>query len=79
MKDGKQVVLYVEDDVDFRDSMRIVLESDGYTMIEAATGEEGLRKFKQESPDLVIVDLMMEEVDTGTAMIRDLKMAGCDV
>lgn len=79
MKDGKQVILYVEDDADFRDSMRIVIESGGYTMIEAASGEEGIRLFKKEQPDLVIVDLMMEEVDTGTAMIRDLKMAGCDV
>lgn len=79
MKDGKYVIQYVEDDADYRDSMRTVLEQNGYTMIEAASGEEGLRQFKAERPDLVIVDLMMEEVDTGTSMVRDLKMAGCTV
>lgn len=79
MKDGKHVIQYVEDDADFRDSMRTVLEANGYVMIEAASGEEGLRQFKSEQPDLVILDLMMEEVDTGTSMVRDLKMAGCAV
>ena len=77
MKDGKYVIQYVEDDADYRDSMRTVLEANGYHVIEAASGEEGLRQFKAEQPDLVILDLMMEEVDTGTAMVRDLKMAGC--
>ena len=59
--------------------MRTVLESNGYDLVEAASGEEGLVLFKQHRPDLVIVDLMMEEVDTGTSMVRDLKMAGCTV
>ena len=79
MKDNKHVILYVEDDPDFRNSMRTVLEANGYIMIEASTGEEGIRKFKSEQPDLVLLDLMMEEVDTGTAIVRDLKLAGCDV
>ena len=77
MKDGKYVIQYVEDDADYRDSMRTVLEAHGYVVVEAASGEEGLLQFKAEQPDLVILDLMMEEVDTGTTMVRDLKMAGC--
>ena len=79
MKDGKYVIQYVEDDADYRDSMRTVLEANGYHVIEAASGEEGLRQFKAEQPDLIILDLMMEEVDTGTTIVRDLKMAGCTV
>jgi CheY-like chemotaxis protein len=79
MKDGKHVILYVEDDADFRDSMRTVLEANGYVFVEAATGEEGVRQFKAQAPDLILLDLMMEEVDTGTAIVRELKMAGCDV
>jgi DNA-binding response OmpR family regulator len=79
MKDGKYVIQYVEDDADYRDSMRTVLEANGYHVIDAASGEEGLRQFKAEQPDMIIVDLMMEEVDTGTSMVRDLKMAGCTV
>ena len=79
MKDGKPLILYVEDDADFRDAMRTVLESHGYSVVEAATGEEGIRQFTAHQPDLVIVDLMMEEVDSGTSMVRDLKLAGCNV
>jgi len=79
MNDGKPLILYVEDDPDFRDAMRTVLESHGYSLVEAATGEEGVRQFKTHQPDLVIVDLMMEEVDSGTSMVRDLKLAGCEV
>ena len=79
MKDGKPLILYVEDDADFRDAMRTVLESHGYSLVEAATGEEGIRQFSAHQPDLVIVDLMMEEVDSGTSMVRDLKLAGCNV
>jgi DNA-binding response OmpR family regulator len=78
MKDKQYVILYVDDDPDFRDSMRTVLEANDYHFVEAETGEEGLRKFESESPDLIILDLMMEEVDTGTSMVRDLKLAGCE-
>jgi DNA-binding response OmpR family regulator len=77
MKDGKHVILYVDDDSDFRDAMRTVLESHGYSLVEASTGEEGLVQFNKHQPDLIIVDLMMEEIDTGTSMVRDLKLAGC--
>lgn len=79
MKDGKYVILYVEDDEDFRESVRLVLEHSGYEMVEAETAEEGLKTFKQTDPDFVIVDLMMEEIDAGKALVRDLKAAGCSV
>jgi DNA-binding response OmpR family regulator len=79
MKDGKHVILYVEDDSDFRDAMRTVLESNGYSLVEASTGEEGLIQYHMHTPDLIIVDLMMEEIDTGTSMVRDLRLAGCTV
>ncbi len=79
MKDGKHVILYVEDDKDFRDSMRTVLEANGYTMVEAASGDEGLKVFKREEPDLVIVDLMMEEVDAGTALVKSLRATSSSV
>jgi two-component system nitrogen regulation response regulator NtrX len=79
MKDGKHVILYVDDDPDFRDAMRTVLESNGYSLVEASTGEEGLIQYNIHTPDLIIVDLMMEEIDTGTSMVRDLRLAGCTV
>lgn len=74
MKDGKYVVLYVDDDQDYLDTVRLILESAGYIMAEAHTAEEGLKVYKAEQPDLLLLDLMMEEVDSGTSMIKELRL-----
>ena len=76
MKDGKHVVLYIDDDLDFLSAIRTILESNGYIMAEAASAEEGLKVYKQSNPDFVIVDLMMEEVDAGTSFVKELKALG---
>jgi len=76
MQDGKYVILYVDDDKDFLDSMRVVLETNGYVMVEAGTAEEGLKVYKETQPDLIIADLMMEEVDAGTSFVKELKVLG---
>lgn len=70
------VILYVDDDQNFLDAMRVILEANGYRMIEGRTVEEGLRAFREARPDLIIVDLMMEEVDAGTRLARWLKAEG---
>jgi len=76
MQDGKHVILYVDDDQDFLDSMRVLLEANGYRMVEAGSGEEGLEVYKQTQPDLIIADLMMEEVDAGTSFVKELRAMG---
>ena len=76
MQDGKHVILYCDDDPDFLDSMRMVLEANDYAMVEARSAEEGLKAYKASRPDLLIIDLMMEEVDAGMAMVKDLKILG---
>lgn len=76
MKDGKHVILCVDDDADLLESMRLVLEGNGYAMVAAPSAEEGLVKFKEASPDLIIVDLMMEEIDAGTGLVKNLAAAG---
>ncbi|MCE5278938.1 MAG: response regulator [Planctomycetaceae bacterium] len=73
MQDNKHVILYIDDDKDFLDVMRMILEKNGYIMAEAASAEEGLRVYKDIKPDLVIVDLMMEEVDAGTSFVKELR------
>ncbi len=74
MKDGKHVILCIDDDPDILESLRIVLEANGYTMAEAATAEEGVKVYKKVKPDLIIVDLMMEEVDAGTRFVKELQI-----
>ena len=79
MDEQTPVILYVEDDADYRDMVQAILETNGYRMVGAASAEEGLHAFDRESPDLVLVDLMMEEIDAGTNLITRLRAAGCDV
>jgi DNA-binding response OmpR family regulator len=76
MEDAKHVILFVDDDQDVLDGMRLILESHGYAMVEAHTAEEGLRIYKERKPDLLIVDLMMEEVDAGTHLVTELRALG---
>ena len=79
MQDGKPMIMCIDDDPDIRDSLRIILEANGYAFVDASTAEEGVAVFREARPDVVIVDLMMEEVDAGTNFVRELKLLGCDV
>jgi DNA-binding response OmpR family regulator len=75
----KKVILIIDDDQDFRYSLRMILESGGYQVEEAPSAEDGLKQFKAVNPALVIVDLMMEEVDSGTNFVKEMKVLGTDV
>lgn len=76
MSDNKPLILCVDDDPDILDFLRLVLETEGYEFAGAASAEEGLEVYKKVSPDILIVDLMMEEVDAGTGFVKDLKLQG---
>jgi DNA-binding response OmpR family regulator len=79
MNESTPTILYVEDDSDYRDMVGAILEAGGYRMIGATSAEEGIHAFKREAPDLVLVDLMMEEIDAGANLITRLRAAGCEV
>ncbi|GMV06622.1 MAG: hypothetical protein AMXMBFR53_28980 [Gemmatimonadota bacterium] len=76
---GRRRVLYVEDDPDYREAVRAVLEAAGYDVVEAASAEEGLALFKASPPDAALVDLMMEEVDAGMTLAKELRAAGATI
>lgn len=76
MKDGKFVVLAIDDDDDVLYALRIVLEKNGYAMNEARSAENGIREFKKERPDFIIADLMMESVDAGKNLVKELRFLG---
>ena len=63
------VVLIVDDDEGLREHVRIRLEAEGYTVREAGSAREGLEVLDEATPDLVLLDVMMPEVD-GWEMLR---------
>ena len=60
-------ILLVDDDADFVESTRTVLESKPYDVIVAENGDEGLRKAREAKPDLIILDVIMPVKDGFTA------------
>lgn len=63
----KAKILLVDDDADFVEATKIVLESKPYEVIVASEGNEGLRKAHEEKPDLIILDIIMPVKDGFTA------------
>lgn len=66
-------VMLVDDDTDIRHSMRAVLESRGHTILEAGSGEECLRTYKEFAPDVIFLDLMMEKQDSGITVCKKIR------
>jgi two-component system alkaline phosphatase synthesis response regulator PhoP len=68
----KRTVLVVDDEKDIRDLVGFHLAQDGYALLEAETGEDGLRTAVAERPALVILDVMLPGVD-GLEVCRRLR------
>jgi DNA-binding response OmpR family regulator len=63
----KARILLIDDDIDFVEATKTVLESKPYEVIVAYEGNEGLRKASEEKPDLIILDVIMPVKDGFTA------------
>ena len=59
----KAKILLIDDDPDFIKATKTILESKPYEVIVAFAGDEGLKKAKTESPDLVLLDIIMPGTD----------------
>jgi CheY-like chemotaxis protein len=70
---AKKRVLIIDDDDDFRSSVTSLLESEGYEVSGADSGHEGLRRLRTVHPDLVVLDIMMENVTEGYAVNQAIK------
>ena len=68
----KAKILVVDDDIDFVESTRTILESKPYEVIVAQEGEEALRKAREEKPDLILLDVIMPVKD-GFSAAEQLK------
>jgi DNA-binding response OmpR family regulator len=76
MNEGQHVILCVDDDPDFLDSLRIIIESSHYAVVTASSAGEALMRYTECRPDLVMVDLMMEEVDSGVSFVKEIRALG---
>ena len=65
-------ILVTDDDPDIREAVRIVLETQPYELVFAENGEECLDRVKKNSPDLIILDLLMPKKD-GFEVIKELR------
>ena len=65
-------ILVVDDEPDILEFLRYNLEKEGYEVVTANNGEEGISKAEQEKPDLIILDIMMPIMD-GVEVCRQLR------
>lgn len=65
-------ILIVEDEANIRELLRLYLEREGYTVLEAENGVEGIKKWKSDKPDMLLLDVMMPVTD-GWAVCREIR------
>lgn len=71
MEERKNILL-VDDDPDFVEAVRVIVESAGYNVRVAYDGQEGLNAIEEGKPDLIVLDVMMPVMD-GHAVCAKLK------
>lgn len=69
-------ILIVDDDPDIVEAGRLVLEREGYEVEGAPSRADGMKRLEEVKPDLLILDVMMEEPDDGLRMAREIRKAG---
>lgn len=71
--DKSALILIVDDDYDFLEINRLILERAGYRVVTAAEPSQALVRMQEEKPHLVITDLMMTSLDSGFFFARTIK------
>ena len=69
-------IMTVEDNKDTREVIKLILNKEGYKIIEADSGEDCLKKIKKEPPNLILMDIMMPSMsgwDTVTEIRKNKK------
>ncbi len=71
-----KTIVLVDDDPDIQESIKLVLESAGYTFKGATDRISGMALIESAKPDLIILDVMMEMPDDGFVLAQDLRAKG---
>ncbi len=67
------IIMLIDDDLDFIEMNKVILESKGYRVVSAQDPQDALEKMGKEKPAVVITDLMMETLDSGFSFSRQIK------
>jgi adenylate cyclase len=68
----KNKILIIDDEPDFAQIFKKRLEAEGYEVITASDGNEGLKKIRLEDPDVILLDILMPGKD-GYTMLKEMK------
>jgi DNA-binding response OmpR family regulator len=69
----KYKILMIDDDKDYVEAVRFILESQGYEFVPAYSTKDGFAKVTEEKPDLIILDVMMDRKAAGFIFARKLR------
>jgi DNA-binding response OmpR family regulator len=72
-------ILIVDDDPDITFATGLFLKKAQHEVLTASNRADGMKAIDDESPDLIILDVMMEQADDGIAMAQELRRQGCDI
>ena len=75
MTDALRRILIVEDEAVIRKAIRMACEKEGYEVIEAENGTEGLKQADSGHPDLILLDLMLPDI-SGFDVCREIRKSG---
>jgi two-component system cell cycle response regulator DivK len=78
MANDRNRILYIEDNFDNRMLVKRILEAEGYTLLEAANATEGLQQAMEQTPDLILMDINLPEMDGYTTTSRIKAMPGLE-
>jgi len=73
MNNGKKRILVIEDDDHIAEGLMLNLSLQGYEVIRAADGPSGLQQWKQEAPDMIVLDIMLPGID-GLSLLRSIRL-----
>lgn len=71
-------IMVVDDDRELVEAVQVLLEARRYAVVPAYSGQECLRKVKEENPDLIVLDIMMVDVSEGFNVVQTLRSKAPD-
>ncbi|MCX6174612.1 MAG: response regulator [Ignavibacteriales bacterium] len=67
------IIVIIDDDPDILDASSLVLKSKGYNVLTTTNPNDGYKLIKEKKPDLIILDVMMDEPDDGFFLAQKLR------